>query len=40
LRTARPESCALSTRDDPRRYDTSITSHEYLMERLREIKLI
>jgi isopenicillin N synthase-like dioxygenase len=26
--------------DNPRRYDTSITSHEYLQERLREIKLI
>ena len=28
------------TTDNPRRYDTSITSHEYLMERLREIKLV
>ena len=28
------------TPDNPRRYDTSITSHEYLQERLREIKLI
>jgi isopenicillin N synthase-like dioxygenase len=28
------------TPDNPRRYDTSITSHEYLMQRLREIKLI
>jgi len=28
------------TPDNPRRYDTSITSHEYLLERLREIKLI
>lgn len=28
------------TADNPRRYDTSITSHEYLMQRLREIKLI
>ena len=26
--------------DNPRRYHTSITSHEYLQERLREIKLI
>ncbi|MBS0571563.1 MAG: isopenicillin N synthase family oxygenase [Proteobacteria bacterium] len=26
--------------DNPRRYDTSITAHEYLQERLREIKLI
>ncbi len=26
--------------DNPRRYDTSITSHEYLQQRLREIKLI
>jgi len=26
--------------DNPCRYDTSITAHEYLMERLREIKLI
>jgi len=26
--------------DNPSRYDTSITSHEYLMQRLREIKLI
>jgi len=26
--------------DNPRRYDTSITAHEYLMQRLREIKLI
>jgi isopenicillin N synthase-like dioxygenase len=28
------------TPDNPSRYDTSITSHEYLMQRLREIKLI
>jgi isopenicillin N synthase-like dioxygenase len=28
------------TPDNPRRYDSSITSHEYLMQRLREIKLI
>jgi len=28
------------TPDNPRRYDTSITAHEYLLERLREIKLI
>ena len=28
------------TPDSPSRYDTSITSHEYLMQRLREIKLI
>jgi isopenicillin N synthase-like dioxygenase len=28
------------TTDNPRRYDTSITAHEYLMQRLREIKLI
>lgn len=28
------------TADNPRRYDTSITAHEYLQERLREIKLI
>jgi isopenicillin N synthase-like dioxygenase len=28
------------TPDNPRRYDTSITAHEYLMQRLREIKLI
>jgi isopenicillin N synthase-like dioxygenase len=28
------------TADNPRRYDTSITSHDYLMQRLREIKLI
>ena len=28
------------TADNPKRYDTSITSHEYLMERLREIKLV
>src|SRR6185312_8832139 len=28
------------TQDNPRRYDTSITAHEYLQERLREIKLI
>ncbi|HEY9133334.1 MAG TPA: 2-oxoglutarate and iron-dependent oxygenase domain-containing protein [Dyella sp.] len=28
------------TPDNPRRYETSITSHEYLLERLREIKLI
>src|SRR5512135_3315053 len=28
------------TADNPCRYDTSITSHEYLLERLREIKLI
>lgn len=28
------------TADNPSRYSTSITSHEYLMERLREIKLV
>jgi isopenicillin N synthase-like dioxygenase len=28
------------TADNPSRYDESITSHEYLMQRLREIKLI
>ena len=28
------------TADNPSRYDTSITSHEYLQQRLREIKLI
>jgi len=28
------------TADNPRRYETPITSHEYLMERLREIKLV
>lgn len=28
------------TADNPRRYDTSMTSHEYLLQRLREIKLI
>ena len=28
------------TLDNPSRYDTSLTSHEYLMQRLREIKLI
>ena len=28
------------TADNPSRYDTSITSHEYLLQRLREIKLI
>jgi len=28
------------TADNPRRYNTPITSHEYLMERLREIKLV
>ena len=32
------DSCI--TPDNPRRYDTSISSHEYLMQRLREIKLI
>lgn len=32
------ESCI--TPDNPRRYDSSITSHEYLQQRLREIKLI
>lgn len=32
------ESCI--TQDNPRRYDTSITSHDYLLQRLREIKLI
>ena len=32
------DSCV--TPDNPRRYDRSITSHEYLMQRLREIKLI
>ena len=28
------------TTDNPRRYDTAISSHDYLMQRLREIKLI
>ncbi len=32
------DSCI--TPDNPRRYDTSITAHDYLMQRLREIKLI
>ncbi|MEP7186015.1 MAG: 2-oxoglutarate and iron-dependent oxygenase domain-containing protein [Rhodanobacter sp.] len=32
------DSCI--TTDNPRRYDSSISSHEYLMQRLREIKLI
>ncbi len=32
------DSCV--TADNPRRYDSSITAHEYLQERLREIKLI
>ena len=32
------DSCI--TPDNPRRYDTSISSHEYLLQRLREIKLI
>ncbi|MEO6800556.1 MAG: 2-oxoglutarate and iron-dependent oxygenase domain-containing protein [Rhodanobacter sp.] len=32
------DSCI--TADNPRRYDTSISSHEYLQQRLREIKLI
>ena len=32
------DSCI--TQDNPRRYDSSISSHEYLMQRLREIKLI
>jgi isopenicillin N synthase-like dioxygenase len=32
------DSCI--TPGNPRRYDTSISSHEYLMQRLREIKLI
>jgi isopenicillin N synthase-like dioxygenase len=32
------DSCI--TNDNPRRYDTSITAHDYLQERLREIKLI
>ena len=32
------DSCI--TPDNPRRYDSSITSHEYLLQRLREIKLI
>lgn len=31
---------ACITPDNPSRYETSITSHEYLMQRLREIKLI
>ncbi len=31
---------ACVTADNPRRYDTTITAHEYLQERLREIKLI
>lgn len=33
-----PLDCCVSEQN-PRRYSTSITSHEYLMERLREIKL-
>ncbi|MCQ4166712.1 isopenicillin N synthase family dioxygenase [Tahibacter harae] len=33
-----PLDCCVSE-GNPRRYSTSITSHEYLMERLREIKL-
>lgn len=33
-----PLDCCVSE-ENPRRYSTSITSHEYLMERLREIKL-
>jgi isopenicillin N synthase-like dioxygenase len=33
-----PLDCCVSD-ENPRRYSTSITSHEYLMERLREIKL-
>ncbi|HUW54089.1 MAG TPA: 2-oxoglutarate and iron-dependent oxygenase domain-containing protein [Rhodanobacter sp.] len=32
------ESCI--TADNPRRYDSPITAHEYLLQRLREIKLI
>ncbi|MEO9079125.1 MAG: 2-oxoglutarate and iron-dependent oxygenase domain-containing protein [Rhodanobacter sp.] len=32
------ESCI--TADNPRRYDNSISSHDYLLQRLREIKLI
>jgi hypothetical protein len=28
------------TPDNPKRYDTPISSHEYLQQRLREIKLI
>jgi isopenicillin N synthase-like dioxygenase len=32
------DSCI--TADNPRRYESSITAHEYLQERLREIKLI
>ena len=32
------ESCI--SQDNPRRYENSITAHEYLQERLREIKLI
>jgi isopenicillin N synthase-like dioxygenase len=28
------------TTDNPRRYETAISSHDYLMQRLREIKLI
>lgn len=32
------DSCI--TADNPRHYDTSITAHEYLLQRLREIKLI
>ena len=32
------DSCI--TPDNPRRYDSSISSHEYLLQRLREIKLI
>ncbi|MHB1272504.1 MAG: isopenicillin N synthase family dioxygenase [Rhodanobacter sp.] len=32
------ESCV--TEDNPRRYDSPVTAHEYLLQRLREIKLI
>ena len=31
---------ACVTADNPKRYASSITAHEYLLERLREIKLI
>jgi len=34
-----PLQCCISA-ENPARYDTSITAHEYLMQRLREIKLL
>jgi hypothetical protein len=36
---SRSSTCCISA-DNPNRYPTPISSHDYLMERLREIKLV